>query len=210
VADKKRIGRTIKNLQRVKTWQLVILLVLAGFIAATFLRLNSVGMAQRRDAVMVADKEGDSDKIIERLSDLQQYVSSHMNTSMSQGLYLLESYKRAAKQAEDAASQDENPNGNIYKKAKEVCAPRFTVYTDAYLQCTLGELNKYPAGSVLIDEVNYPDPNLYRHQYYSPLWTPDFAGFAVLTTIIIALMIVARTISLIILRLLLYRHYRSA
>lgn len=210
MADKKRIRRTIKSLQRVKTWQLVILLILVGFLAATFLRLNNVGMVQRRDAVLTADQEGNGDKVIERLSELQQYVSSHMNTSLQEGLYLVESYKRAVKKAEDTASRDQNPNGNIYKKAKEVCAPNFTVYTDAYLQCTLRELNKYPAGSALVAEINYPDPSLFRHRYYSPPWTPDTAGFMVLAFAVIALMIVIRIISLLILRLLLYRHYRNA
>ena len=52
MADKGRIKQDIKNLQRIKTWQLIILLIIVGFIAATFLRLNSIGMVQRREAVI--------------------------------------------------------------------------------------------------------------------------------------------------------------
>ena len=59
MADKGRIQKGIKDLQRVKTWQLVVLLVIVGFVAATFLRLNSIGMVQRRDAVITADEKGD-------------------------------------------------------------------------------------------------------------------------------------------------------
>ena len=142
MADKRRIQRDLKRLQRVKTWQLVILLILAVFIAATFLRLNNIGMVERRSAVIAADDAGDTNITASRLYDLQRYVSAHMNTDMGNGVYLEGSYKRDLQAAQDKAAQDSNPNGNIYKKAQEVCAPQFTRYTYAYLQCTIGELAK--------------------------------------------------------------------
>ena len=49
--DKRKTKFRIKRLSQVKTWQLVILLIMAGFISATFLRLNNVGMIERREAV---------------------------------------------------------------------------------------------------------------------------------------------------------------
>jgi len=209
VADKRRIRRTVNGLQRIKTWQLLVLLILVGFIAATFLRLNNIGMTQRRTAVLAADQSGDSTHMIERLSDLQRYVSSHMNTDMGKGVYLEASYNRDVKIADDAASADQNPNGNVYKKAQEVCEPKFTRYSTAYLQCSLSELEKYPAASSLITSVNLPNPKAYLHSYVSPVWSPDFAGFSILVFVAIALLIVIRLISLLILRLILRHHYRS-
>jgi hypothetical protein len=185
------------------------LLILAIFVALTFLRLNNIGMVERRSAVLAADATGDNDKIITRLYDLQRYVSAHMNTDMGKGLYLQASYDRDVKIADDAASRDTNENGNIYKKAQEVCGPRFTRYSTAYLQCTLGELNKYPAASSIISAVNYPNPNTYLHVFVSPVWTPDFAGWSVLVCVLLALMIVTRVVSDIILRMLVRRHYKS-
>ena len=88
MADKGRIKQDIKNLQRIKTWQLIILLIIVGFIAATFLRLNSIGMVQRREAVISADKQGNEEDIITRLYDLQRYVAAHMNTDLGRGVYL--------------------------------------------------------------------------------------------------------------------------
>ena len=58
MANKGKIRHSIQDLQRVKTWQLIILLILVGFVAATFLRLNNIGMVERRAAVMSADQEG--------------------------------------------------------------------------------------------------------------------------------------------------------
>jgi len=199
----------MKDLQRVKTWQLLILLLLAGFISATFLRLNNIGMVERRAAVMAADEAGNSETTINRLYDLQRYVAAHMNTDLGKGVYLEASYKRDSQAALDRASSDTNPNGNIYKKAQEVCAPRFSQYSTAYLQCTTGELAKYPSASELIGAVASPNPNTYVHDFASPVWSPDFAGFSLLVCLAIILLIIIRLIGIGILKLMLRRHYQS-
>ncbi len=185
------------------------MLILAIFVAATFLRLNNIGMVERRNAVVVADDAGQDTNTISRLYDLQRYVSSHMNTDMGKGVYLEGSYKRDSQAAYDAAAKDTNPNGNIYKKAQEVCAPQFTRYSYAYLQCTTGELAKYPASSNLIESVKLPRADSYLHSYVSPLWSPDFAGWAVLVCLALAVMIVVRIIAVMVLRAMLHRHYKS-
>ncbi|HEY8886768.1 MAG TPA: hypothetical protein VIM31_04725 [Candidatus Microsaccharimonas sp.] len=209
MTDKRRVRKTIKDLQRVKTWQLLVLLILAVFIAATFLRLNNIGMVERRAAVIAADKAGNEANTIQRLYDLQQYVSAHMNADLGKGVYLESTYQRDSQAALNQASGDQNPNGNIYKKAQEVCAPRFSHYSTAYLQCTTSELAKYPASSDLIGAVKLPSASAYLHDYESPLWSPDFAGWSVVVCLVLVLMIVARLVSIGILKLMLRRHYRS-
>ena len=209
MADKRRVRKTIKDLQRIKTWQLVVVLILMGFVSATFLRLNNIGMVERRTAVTNADKAGDETDIIRKLSDLQRYVAAHMNTDLGKGVYLESTYQKDSQAALDAVSDDANPNGNIYKKAQEVCAPQFTHYSTAYLQCTTSELAKYPASSNLVNSANLPNPNAYLHDYESPVWSPDFAGWSVAACVVIVLMIIARLASLGVLKLMLSRHYRS-
>lgn len=167
-------------------------------------------MIERRTAAMAADDAGNGEVTINRLYDLQRYVSAHMNTDMGKGLFLESSYKHDYQAAIDRVSTDSNPNGNIYKKAQEVCAPQFTHYSYAYLQCTTGELAKYPAASNLIASANPPHPESYTHAYVSPLWSPDFAGWSVVVCIVIAIMILARLISLALLRIILHHHYKSA
>lgn len=203
MVDKKQISRELKRLRDIKTWQLVILLILAGFISATFLRLNNIGMIELRNAVMSADKQGDARVTENRLYDLQRYVASHMNTNMGKGIYLEESYKRDVQQAYDKASGGNN--GNIYKKAQDVCAPRYTSWSPAYVQCTVTELAKFPSASALV----LPRADMYLHSYVSPFWSPDFAGFSLLFCCLILLVIIARITSVIILKLLLSRRYKS-
>jgi len=201
--------KTVKDLQRVKTWQLLVLLLLAAFISATFLRLNNVGMSERRTAVVAADEQGDQTITIQRLYDLQQYVSAHMNTNLGSGVYLESSYQRDSQNLLNSAAADENPNGNIYKKAQQVCAPRFSGYSAAYLQCTTDELAKYPAGDNLVQDVHLPSASAYLHDYESPTWSPDFAGWSLVVCVVLVAMIMVRLTSLGVLRLLLRHHYKS-
>ncbi|HZJ34822.1 MAG TPA: hypothetical protein VFD55_02285 [Candidatus Angelobacter sp.] len=195
-------------MQRVKTWQLVVLLIFMSFVSATFLRLNNIGMVERREAVINADSIGDDEITQVRLYDLQRYVSAHMNTNMGKGVYLESAYNRDYNTLLEKVSNDSNSNGNIYKKAQEICAPQFSVYSSSYLQCTLNELAKYPASSNLIDSVSL-SPNTYLHAFYSPLWSSDFAGWSLLVCAVILIMIIARLISVGILKLLLNQHYKS-
>jgi hypothetical protein len=179
-----------------------------GFVSVTFLRLNNIGMVDRRASVIDADAVGDNEKTQSRLYDLQRYVSAHMNTDLGKGVFLEATYNRDYNKLIAEASNDSNSNGNIYKKAQEVCAPQFSHYSYAYLQCTLNEINKYPASSGLASSVKL-SPDAYVHAFASPLWSPDFAGWSLLICVAILIMIITRLVSVTILKLLLRHHYKS-
>lgn len=202
VADKRQVRKGIRQLQYLKTWQLVIVLILVGFIAATFLRLNNIGMVQRREAVAQADKAGDRTAIQARLYDLQRYVSSHMNTQMGD-IYLEHQYKRDTESAISIASGASASSGNIYKQAQDVCAPKFSGYSQAYLQCTLDYLSQFTQDKDPVTNANLPKADVYRYNFVSPLWSPDFAGFSVLACVLILLLIIARLAALFILKMML-------
>lgn len=208
MADKRQVRRSIRQLQRVKTWQLLVLLLLAALMASTFLRLNNIGMVERRTAVLAADKSTNVDDTQNRLYDLQRYVSQHMNSDTG-AIYLEQQYQRDSKKIIDAAGDTTNPNGNIYKKASDACDTQFSLYSQPYFQCYLSELEKYPAADNTPTTVSLPATDLYRHEFSAPAWSPDFAGWSVLICIVIATMIVARLTSLVILKALLKRHYSS-
>lgn len=208
MADSRRVKRSIKQLQRVKTWQLLIMLVLMLFVAAALLRLNNVGMLQLRDAVLSADKSGSETAISNNLATLQRYSASHMNADTGT-FYLEGQYKRNSQDIVDAATAASGDGSSVYAKADEVCRPQFTHYSPAYLQCFSSEVDKYPAASMPVDKVQLPDPSLYAHSFISPRWSPDFAGLAVLICAVIIAVIIGRLVSLGILHLLLRRHYKS-
>ena len=212
MSDKRNVKKSIKRLEHVKTWQLLIVLLLAMLVAATFLRLNNVGMVERRKSVLSADEAGNLEDIQNRLYDLQRYTSSHMNANTGR-IALEGQYQRDSQKAKEAAEAN-NQTGNVYKKAAEVCDPIGIAQgwrwpDPRYISCIDGELSKYPAGTDPGSGIKLPDVKLYYHSFLSPIWSPDFAGFSVLACLIIALIIAVRLITLGILRLLLKRHYQS-
>ncbi len=211
MADKRQLKYDLRRLQQVKTWQLVVLLVLAGFIAATFLRLNNIGMVQRREAVLEADKSDNITVTQNRLYDLQRYVAAHMNTDMKK-IYLENQYKRDSQKVIDAASGDSNPNGNVFKKAQEVCAPRYAhlgSYSQAYQQCVVTELSNFSPASDPTQIVKLPNTDQYGFSFVSPVWSPDFAGFSVLVCVLIAVIIVVRLGAYVVLKLILKFKHQS-
>lgn len=205
--DKRRIRKTIHDLNRVKTWQLVIVLILMLFVTATFLRINNVGMSQRRDAVLVADKNNQLDEVRARLFDLQRYSVAHMNAS-TDVFYLQGEYDRDSQQA---IEQIKAANGgqSVNAKAEAVCHPLFSGYSTAYRDCMVNEITKSNQVADPAALPKLPDPSLYRYSYVSPVLSFDFAGASVIICLLIIFVILARVLSLLALKIMLTRHYRG-
>ena len=207
MADNRQLRKSIKHIRAIKTWQLIIVLVLMLFLAATFLRLNNTGMIARRNAVTSADKAGDAQETSARLYDLQRFSSSHMNAS-SGTLYLQEQYNRDVKKA----MTGNNPGGadSPQARADAICNPNLSIrgYSKAYQDCMLAELTK--EGQVTDPStIKLPNPALYRYEFNAPIWSPDFAGWSIVATFFVMIITVVRLIALGVLRLLLRRHYRQ-
>lgn len=206
MTDKRRVKRNIKRLERIKTWQLVILLILVGFIAATFLRLNNIGMVERRTAVITADKNGNETAILNNLYALQRHSASHMNANTGP-IYLEGSYKRQVEKLVEQAKQSSTVDRSIIERADAACRAQFPGYSQAYVQCNASEQAKYGSTAQAQQTVVFPNPELYRHDYISPFWSPDFAGWSLLVCLLITGVILVRLLVLAILRILLHRHY---
>ncbi len=211
VANKRSVKRDIKKLQHVKTWHLVVLLALSLFVSATFLRLNNVGMVERRDAVYAADKVGDENAIWDRLYDLQRYAATHMNADTGD-VYLDNLYKAdveaITKQTEQANANGNSSGAALLRAAYETCKNRYPGYSPAYIACVQSEQAKIPAGTVTIESAQFPSPSLYRHAYIAPLWSPDYAGWAVLVSFVFAVAVIVRFCIEVYLRWQLRRTYR--
>lgn len=177
------------------------------FLAATLLRLNNVGMVQRRNAVMSADKHGDVNDIHARVYDLQRYSAAHMNADTNT-FYLQGQYDRDSQKALQDAQAAAGGGSNANAEAEAVCKPQFSGYSSAYLQCFLRELEKRPSSEKLPD-IKTPSPALYQYNFVSPLWSPDFAGFSVLVCLLIVTIIIVRITALGVLHLLLKRAFKN-
>lgn len=207
VVNKKQIKRRIRKIQNIKTWHLIVLFFLFSMISATFLRLNNISMIERRNAVLAADEEQDAVKIKNKLYELQHYVSSHMNTNMGKGIYLETSYQEAVDNAYDDATS--STTINIYRTAQDICEPKFSYWSEAYVSCVSEELGKFSEGEDLVSKVVKPSPDSYLHVFSSPLWSADLAGWTVLVSVVLFIMIFTRIISVAILKLIIKIKYRN-
>lgn len=212
---KNEIKRHLRKLREVKNWQLLLIFILLLFVSATLLRFDHIKMTKLRDAVLVADKEGNSEALAEDLTKLQKFTLNHIVVNVvdengvrklefGTGVFYLEnSYLRdataAINRAAEAEIDDSNPNGNIYAAASAVCRPRaiangWAWNSSEYLSCFTDELAKYPATATTDGTVaaSIPSTDLYRREFVSPIWAPCLSGFVIIITLILGVVIFIR------------------
>lgn len=195
---KQKLKALLVKISRLKIWQLLVILLLMLFVSATLLRLNNLGMIERRQAVLDADKEGNTQKTAEALAELQNYVSAHMNADLSGGVYLESSYGRARDAALQSATNSTNPSSAVYQQASIDCRSRFQGGTDSfrndYVQCVVARVSALSQGELGSSSLNLPKADAYRHNFYSPRLSFDLAGLSVVLTGVIAVWILAKII----------------
>ncbi len=222
--DKKQLKFSLKQLSKVKTWQLMIILLLVLFIEATLLRFDHIKMTDLKAAVVAADAEGNDETIAKSLEELRNFTSSHtvINVVEKNGksyvtfgtgpIYLEQQYIRKATaalaEAEANANTDENPNGNVFAKAMDVCKPQainngWAWNSPEYLGCMTGEIAKYPTTETLEDTyaASLPSTALFRYEFASPVWTFTLSGIVGIICIILAAIVFIRVFIWIILHI---------
>ena len=222
MGNMKKRGRI--KFHKVKTWKLLVLLVPLLFVDATLLRIDHIKMTELRDAVLETDKNENDEEISQNLEKLKDFVFSNIvinvvddngNQRVTFGtgpFYLEHQYIRAAnkalEEAEKTIASDANPNGNVYQMASDTCRPQAIAngwsWSDPnYINCMVGEIQKYPAADEINDTIaaSLPSTELYRKNYASPLWAPTLTGFMLLITLVIIVVIFIRGIVWVFLRL---------
>jgi len=205
-SDKIRFDRrALRFLGHIKTWQLLIVLLLFIMLAAIFLRLNNLGMMERRNALIEADKTGDVAQVQEAARDLQNYVAHHMNTSTGR-VALQTLYEQAYNKVIEANKTPEVENGD-YQGAMIKCRQIYPRGGQNWAKCI--------ADTVGVSDVNItteplPSPDAYYADYAPARWSFDLAGISVLICFLLIIAIIFRMIFIIILKIILKFKYRAA
>lgn len=206
-----------KFIPHFELWQLILILIPLLFITASSLRYDHARMEEIKKSVLKADESGDTAETKTKLKELREYTLTHIifNTSSENGdekiifgtgpIMLTGQYQRDAEAALEkakqaaAASSVNNPNGNIYQKAADVCdklgIQNHWRYPDRpYIDCFQSELQRYPAteDSSTFIQASIPDKSLYRYEYNSPYWTPSLSGFLILASLILTVIVVIK------------------
>lgn len=212
--DKRKLHHYLRSAQSLKTWQLVIILFLMLLISATLLRLNNIGMVERRQAVIDADRSGNQEELEQALQELRRYVNSHMNTSLGDGVYLEHKYARDRDAALEAAANtmsSTNPNSAAYQQASIECRSRFAggreSYRNDYVQCVIDRVGAMTQAGDPTAGINLPRADLYRYDFASPVLSLDMAGLSVFLSLLLLTFIALRVIFVGIIKMLLKRRY---
>lgn len=222
----KKIKRKLRKFRfrEIKTWHLCLILIPLFFLAATLMRIDHLKMAELRTAVLTADEEENDEKISASLEELKNFTFNNIVVNVIEDngeqkltfgtgpFYLEHKYRRDAETAlkvvEQKISDNENPNGNIYAKASDVCRPQgiqngWDWTSPGYISCMTSEIEKYAASADIVEQITaaLPSTELYRKEYASPIWAPSFSGIVILIILILIVVIFIRFLIWLILRL---------
>lgn len=200
--NKRKLHHYWTKIRGVKTWQLVILALISGWSSIYGLRQNSINLEPKVQAVIAADEKGEG--IEEAVNQLGYYVTHHMNAELPRPLQLEKSYNRAVEKAYDNALESLH-SGSLLNEAKEVCS-KLGVIVSPGPQCIQDYLDKNwnpDRGSLVVD---YPDPALFTYQFASPAWSPDLAGWSILATVFLTVIIIGRLAAAVVVKKILKKH----
>lgn len=177
----KVVGK-IKIIRRLKARFFLILALVLTILTVFALRANNEEMVRLRNAVYQADKSGQN--VQGALNNLQSYVTSHMNTSLTSGntsvyppIQLKYTYQRLV-QAQNNSSA--NSNSKIYSDAEYYCQSKIPVgFSGRYrVPCIEQYISTHGLNNGAIPT------SLYEFDFISPSWSPDLAGWLVIAAII--------------------------
>jgi hypothetical protein len=200
--QEKRFLRHWRGLH-VKSWQLVLLLVVGVLCTGFLLRQNNLRMVALRDAVVAADKNGaDVTGALERLN---YHVFHHMNTKIVRPVELVNTYNRQAQAVIEAANK--NSGRDVYAEATAACERR-GIPLASIAQCA-AEYAVTNNPGVGPQQIVLPDKNRFIYSFASPLWTPDLAGFSLLLTGVVLLWLLGRILEYVLVRLVIRKRLRN-
>jgi hypothetical protein len=174
---------------RTPTW---IFLALFSFSAVTSiysLRHNNENMIKLRSAVYKADKNNGD--VNTALNNLRKYVYGHMNTNLASGnnaikppIQLKYTYERL-QSAEQKRVDD--ANSNIYTQAQVYCQQQNSV--------DFSGRNRVPCVADYVtthgQKANDIPAALYEYDFISPVWSPDLAGWSLVTSFLLLMAFIA-------------------
>ena len=144
-------------------------------------------MNQLREQVYSADKNNGDVK--GSLQELQSFVTTHMNTNLSTGtsVYPPIQLKYTYERLQQAQNAQLGAGTDIYTQAQKYCEAQNSVDFSGRnrVPCIEQYVSAHKGGNVQ----KIPE-DLYKFSFATPVWSPDFAGFSLLATILFGILFV--------------------
>lgn len=185
---KRYLHHILVKLRSIRPWYLVVAVLIGIGVSGLALRQNSLNAVKLRDAVMVADQNNQG--VEEALRELRQYVYSHMNTSFSSEgsayppIQLKHHYERLVAAEKTRASA---ANASLTTEAQNHCEALIpSGRSRDRVQCIQEFMSSRGA-----TEHSIPD-SLYKFDFVPPKWSWDLAGFSLLLTTLLTIVLIVR------------------
>jgi hypothetical protein len=180
--NKRHLHHIWTKIRFIRPWIIFVIALISAVVCAFALKANNQHMVDLRNAVYSADqKNGDVQK---SLANLQQYVTSHMNTKMDSGpspvyppIQLKFTYERLIQSRADQIAKN---NTQTYTEAQKYCEQQNATDFSGRnrVPCIEAYVQKQGVKLAPISDA------LYKFDFVSPSWSPDFAGWSMVTTIL--------------------------
>lgn len=174
----------------VQIWYLMVAFVVALTVSGFALRHNNQSMGRLRDAVYAADQNNGN--VVGALQNLQAYVTSHMNTNLATNtsVYPPIQLKYTYQRLKDAANaQAAAANADLYTTAQKVCEAQNP--NDFSGRNRVPCIEAYVSAQGGVKPATIPD-SMYKFNFASPTWSPDFAGWMLVTTAVLGFLLIVR------------------
>lgn len=198
--NKRYLHHLLLQIRKVKLLYFAVLLVAAASMSVIGLRQNNLRAIELRDRVSVVDKQ-DGD-VEAALRELREFTYSHMNSGLASdsGVYppiqLKYRYERLVQAEKDRVSK---ANGVLYTKAQKHCEAQIPVGRSLNrIEC----IQNYITSNGGVSEKEIPD-SLYKFDFAPPVWSSDLAGWSILATILLAVLLLLRIVATSLIRLVL-------
>lgn len=188
--NKKHMHHVWSKIRPIKTWYLFLAFLVMITITVLALRDNYATMTQLREAVYVADRQGEGVEVA--LQNLRSHVNNHMNTSLSSG----------AESVYPPIQLKETYNRLVTAEQQRVEVANSQLYTEAQNYCESQDPNSFSGGSRVGCIQQYVDDHgqkaqpipdgLYKFDFATPSWSPDLAGWSLAASAILLLATVIR------------------
>ncbi len=179
---------------------LAVLFVVSGLFAGLSLRQNNLRMLELRSEVFRVDEAGGD--INTALSNLQQYVTTTMNTSLpklgdQKAIQLKYTFERLQKAEEERVAAERQRINQEAVVACEAALPN--VPLTSRVPCVQQYIADRPVVAKSIPK------ELYTFDFVSPRWSADAAGLALLVSMVSFVLLACS----ILYRILIYRSLKS-
>lgn len=182
------MSKRLKLLKIAKPSYILILAAVSCLICLNALRTNNLEMVKLRADVYQADK--DNKDVRGALTTLQHYVTSHMNTNLTPGpntVYPPIQLKYTYDRLQAALDANQQTNDQVYSDAQAYCEAQNS--SDFSGRNRVPCIQQYVLSHGATAPKTVPD-GLYKFDFLSPTWSPDLAGWTVITTLVLGLLAV--------------------